>query len=62
MLSVVLDAGEADTGQFHDFGHGQAFLQRFSHFSQVLGIGVLVTTGYCWRIHFGDKMLFLEAC
>ena len=38
MLAVAFDAGKADAGQFHSFGHGRAFLQRLFHLGQVLGI------------------------
>ena len=44
VLAVAFDAGEADAGQFHVFGHREAFLQRFSHFNQVLGIERLSPT------------------
>ena len=38
MLAVALDAGEADAGQVHGFGHRKTFFQRFSHFGQVLDV------------------------
>ena len=38
MLAVAFDAGEADAGQFHGLGHGQAFFQRLFDFGQVLGV------------------------
>ena len=36
MLAVALDAGEADAGQVHGFGHGEPFFQRLFHLGQVL--------------------------